>query len=79
MHKVVIPLLQIGVLNLIKFLHLPVAHVHLLQSVIQGGRGKSAILRQASGTCERRGIDMVKYLSLQVVLCDGRLLLKGVG
>jgi hypothetical protein len=55
-HEVLIPFFYIRVVDVVIAAHLPVAHVHLLQSLIQDGIRETAIGSELTGSGEGRGI-----------------------
>ena len=79
-HVVFIPLLQVRVVYLVVAAHLPVAHVHLLQSVVLMRIVVTASLCQPHGTRERRREDGIEGLQPAQVFCRGASLVgKSVG
>ena len=58
--KVVIPLLDVGVINLIVHLHLPSAKIELLKAVIQAGRRVAAERCKFAGAGQGAAVDHIE-------------------
>ena len=80
-HVVVVPPAYGGVLALDVVVEavLPVAHIHLLQSVVEGGGGIAAGGGKQTGAGEWRGVHLVEVDAVELAARDGGLLFKGVG
>ena len=78
-HVVVVPLLCVWALQVVVALHLPLAHVHLLQPVVEPGAGVAAVGGQTGGTGQRRGVYLVEgFVGREVLSGGGGLLFEGL-
>ena len=78
-HIILIPFPDGGVFpfNIIIESHLPIAHVHLLQPVVNNRIGKTAEGSKLPGPCQRWREDTVERLPCKVLFRFGSLLFKG--
>lgn len=78
-HVVGIPALQIFVVDVFESAHLPVAHVHLFEAMVDDGMRVSAERGQSTSARQRRGEHCVEGpLRGEFLLCLGGFLRKGV-